>query len=195
MTHAMTKQSGRTVSLGSWMVAMIAAGTFGLGTTASAQAEPPRVLVVTAENLMQADARHRDMARAGGDSTAILAGDVVQYRLRFTNTTSGPLSGVVFTNPIPAGLRYVPGSASGDRTDVTVEYSIDGGRTYSAKPMVVQVIDGKRVEKPALPEQYSHVRWTVRGQVSASAVVTAEFRAEMPVSKSNPSQSQPDTSR
>jgi len=131
-----------------------------------------RPLVVTALNL---NARSR-----GSQSQAVLPGDVLQYQLRFTNQSQGDVRGVVFTNPVPAGLRYVDRSAGADRQDVAVEYSTDGGKTYAATPMVTEVVDGKRVQRPATPEQYTHVRWTVQGSIAPGATVTAEFRAELP---------------
>lgn len=131
-----------------------------------------RPLVVTALNL---NAKSR-----GSQSQAVLPGDVVQYQLRFTNQGQGDVRGVVFTNPVPAGLRYVDRSAGADRQDVAVEYSTDGGKTYAATPMVTEVVDGKRVQRPATPEQYTHVRWTVQGSIAPGATVTAEFRAELP---------------
>jgi uncharacterized repeat protein (TIGR01451 family) len=131
-----------------------------------------RPLVVTALNL---NARSR-----GSQSQAVLPGDVLQYQLRFTNQGQGDVRGVVFTNPVPAGLRYVDRSAGADRQDVAVEYSTDGGKTYAATPMVTEVVDGKRVQRPASPEQYTHVRWTVQGSIAPGATVTAEFRAELP---------------
>jgi len=131
-----------------------------------------RPLVVTALNL---NARSR-----GSQSQAVLPGDVLQYQLRFTNQGQGDVRGVVFTNPVPAGLRYVDRSAGADRQDVAVEYSTDGGQTFAATPMVTEVVDGRRVQRPASPEQYTHVRWTVQGSIAPGATVTAEFRAELP---------------
>ena len=131
-----------------------------------------RPLVVTALNL---NARSR-----GSQSQAVLPGDVLQYQPRFTNQSQGDVRGVVFTNPVPAGLRYVDRSAGADRQDVAVEYSTDGGKTFAATPMVTEVVDGKRVQRPASPEQYTHVRWTVQGSIAPGATVTAEFRAELP---------------
>ena len=131
-----------------------------------------RPLVVTALNLT---ARTR-----GTQSQAVMPGDVLQYQLRFTNQRQGDVRGVVFMNPVPAGLRYVDGSAGADRQDVAVEYSADSGKTFAASPTVTEVVAGRRVQKPASPAQYTHVRWTVRGSIAAGATVTAEFRAELP---------------
>jgi uncharacterized repeat protein (TIGR01451 family) len=165
-----------------------------LATSLSAQAQSPRALVISAENLMAGDERHQALAAKGGDAATLLPGDVVLYRLRFTNLTEGEVRGVVFTNPVPQGLRYVRGSAGADRDDVVTDYSIDGGRTYAARPMVVEMVDGKRVSKPALPEQYSHVRWTVRGSISPGATVTAEFRAGLPQARTPEDSSSQDES-
>jgi uncharacterized repeat protein (TIGR01451 family) len=138
-----------------------------------------RALEVTAENLMAGDARHREIAEMGGDPQTLLAGDVIRYRLRFTNLTSGPVRDVVFHNPVADGLRFVGGSAGSDRQDVVIEYSIDGGRSYAAQPMIVDEVDGQSVERPAPPERYTHVRWTIQGWVDPGAQVTAEFEARL----------------
>jgi uncharacterized repeat protein (TIGR01451 family) len=144
-----------------------------------AQAKASPALVVTAQNLMAADARHRALAARGGDSAAVMPGDVVRYQLHFTNVTGAAIRGVVFNNPLPAGLRYDAGSAAADRDDVAIEFSIDGGKRYAAQPMVEVEVDGQRVERPAAPELYTHVRWTVKGQVLPGAQVRAEFRARL----------------
>ena len=136
-----------------------------------------RPLVVTAVNV-NAKAR-------GTQSQAVLPGDVLQYQLRFTNQGQGDVRGVVFTNPVPAGLRYVDKSAGADRQDVAVEYSTDGGKTFAATPLVTEVVAGRRVQKPASPSQYTHVRWIVRGSVAPGASVTAAFRATLPDSSTH----------
>jgi hypothetical protein len=63
---------------------------------------------------------------------------------------------------------------------VAIAYSIDGGVTYSAQPMIEQVVDGERVQRPAPAEMYTHIRWLVSGWVQPGAQVTAEFRAQLP---------------
>ena len=141
--------------------------------------EAPRALVITAQNLMAGDARHHAVAMRGGDSAVVMPGDVVQYRLLFRNVTHGAIRGVVFNNPLPAGLRYDGGTAAADRDDVEISYSIDGGRTYTARPAIEVEVDGKRVERPAPPEMYTHIRWTVKGPVLPGATVRAEFRARL----------------
>lgn len=153
---------------------------------ASARAQEPRPLVVTAENLMAGDAQHEAMAAAGRSATELLPGDVVRYTLRFTNVTEQPVRNVVFDNPLPRGLRYVMGSADAGAEDVAIAYSIDGGQSYSAQPMVEQLVDGERVLVPAPAAMYTHVRWTLRDWVQPGAQVTAEFQAQLIAPESKP---------
>ena len=133
---------------------------------AAAPAQAPKTLVVTARNLTAETAR---VAKPG---------DVIRYGLVFTNVTAGPVKNIQFVDPIPGGMVYVLGSAAADRP-VRLEYSIDGGKSYSAQPVIAVVQDGKTVEQPAPRERYTHVRWTVLGSLAPGAKVTAEFRTQV----------------
>ncbi len=133
---------------------------------AAAPAQAPKTLVVTARNLTAEAAR---VAKPG---------DVIRYGLVFTNVTAVPVKNIQFVDPIPAGMVYVLGSAAADRP-VRLEYSIDGGKSYSAQPVIAVVQDGKTVEQPAPRERYTHVRWTVLGSLAPGAKVTAEFRTQV----------------
>jgi uncharacterized repeat protein (TIGR01451 family) len=142
----------------------------------SAGMQKPKALVMTADNLMQADARHQALS----DPATLLPGDVIRYQLRFTNITDDSIRHVVFNNQLPQGLRYMDATAGGDRDDLTIEYSIDGGTSYSAQPMIEVEVDGKRVKRPAPGEMYTHIRWTIEGWLQPNAQVTAEFKAHLP---------------
>lgn len=152
------------------------------GTQVAAQETKPKALVITAENLMAGDARHQELP----DSTALLPGDVVHFRLLFTNVNEFPVQRVEFKDPIPTGLRYVASSAKVDRADILVEYSIDGGETFSAQPMIEVIEDGRPVMRPAPAERYTHIRWLVQGWVQPGAQVTAEFQAKLPDAQQPP---------
>ncbi len=154
--------------------------SFGAVTASAQEAEGPKALVMTAENLMAGDSRHRELAEEkGGDPSALLPGDIVRYRLLFTNITAVPVRNVEFKDPLPTGLQYLGSSATADRDDVAISYSIDGGDTYLSQPMIEDVVDGELVTRPAPPEMYTHIRWMVPGWVQPGAQVTAEFRAQL----------------
>jgi len=152
------------------LLRMLLVGTFFsvllVARLAAAPAQAPKTLVVTARNLTAETAR------------VAQPGDVIGYGLVFTNVTAGPVKNIQFVDPIPAGMVYVLGSAAADRP-VRLEYSIDGGKSYSAQPVIAVVQDGKTVEQPAPRERYTHVRWTVLGSLAPGAKVTAEFRTQV----------------
>jgi uncharacterized repeat protein (TIGR01451 family) len=174
----MNLSKGRILSL----LSFIALG----GSPALAQGVGSRSpIVVTAENLMAGDSQHRVAASRGHNATELMPGDVVRYRLTFTNVTSHAVKSVVFDNPLPAGLHYQGGTANSDRNQVAIAYSIDGGKTYSAQPMIEVEVDGKRVQRPAPADMYTHIRWSVPGSVLPGAVVRAEFRAQLAVRPSD----------
>ncbi len=137
----------------------------------AAQARTPTSLVVTAQNVT---------AETAGRANQSVAqpGDEIRYRLVFTNVTAGPVKNIQFVDPIPSGMVYVLGSATSDQR-VRVEYSIDSGRTYAARPTISVVESGNAVQKPAPPARYTNVRWTVVGSLARGAQVTVEFHARV----------------
>lgn len=133
-------------------------------------------LRVTAENRTAAQAAEAGHPRADQNARP---GDLVRYRLTFTNTAGRPVRRVQLSNPLSGGVQFVAGSVRASREDAQAEYSIDGGRTFSAQPMEEVVIEGRRVRRPAQPERYTHVRWMVDGFVAPGATVVAEFEARI----------------
>ncbi len=150
-------------------------------TSASALAaqtgRPAGGLVISAQNVTAAEAATAGKPRPNG--SVLLPGDVVEYRLVFTNTTGAVVKDVGFQDPLPAGVAYVAGSAGADRADAVVEYSIDRGASWSGRPEIEVVVAGQRVRQPAPAEQYTHVRWRVAGSVAPAAKVEARFRARV----------------
>ena len=100
----------------------------------------------------------------------------MEYRLVFTNITGRPVNNIQFTDPLPEGMYYLQGTAGADREDVDVEFSLDGGTSYSELPMVEVVVDGRTELRPASPEDYTDIRWTVHGEVQPDARVAAAFQ-------------------
>jgi uncharacterized repeat protein (TIGR01451 family) len=168
MTH--TEMS--TMKLLRMLVVGTVCGTLVAPRGAAGQGQAPQALVITAHNVTA------EAAGVGKSNAVATPGDVIRYALVFTNVTAGPVKNIQFVDPIPQGMVYVLGSAAADHP-VRVEYSIDGGKSYSARPTIAVVQDGKSVEQPAPRERYTHVRWTVLGSLAAGAKVMAEFRTQI----------------
>jgi uncharacterized repeat protein (TIGR01451 family) len=148
------------------------------------QAPAPEVqaLTVTATNRTAAAEAERGTPRS---DVNIRGGDVVQYRLSFTNVNPRAVRQVVLSNPIPAGFRLVPGSLSATRDDARAEFSADGGRSFSAQPMEEVVVDGRRVRRPIPTDRYTHVRWTVEGMIAPNQTVHADFHTRLAAPRAN----------
>lgn len=152
-----------------------------LGAAVPAAAQQPsggEALVITAENRTAAEEAARGKPRA---DEGIRAGDQIRYTLTFTNPTEGPVQNVVLHNPLAEGLRFVAGSAGVSGAEARVEYSIDRGATYSPQPMIEVVENGKKMRRPAPPELYTDVRWTVETRVQPGARVVASYMARLTV--------------
>jgi uncharacterized repeat protein (TIGR01451 family) len=122
-------------------------------------------------------ARANPRPRSAGQA---LHNDTLRYELVFRNPTAVALRNVVFENPLPSNLLLVGGSVT-TSAPARVEYSIDGGKTFSEQPRVREVVNGTEVERAAAPERYTHIRWTVTSDIAPNATVTARYDARVGV--------------
>lgn len=97
-------------------------------------------------------------------------GDVVRYRVQAENTGPAPISGLVVTQPVPAGTVYVAHSGEGPAPI----YSLDG-RTFSARPVTASPAGAV----PAAPDAYTALRWqfpTLAPHASAAVAYLVKVR-------------------
>jgi len=171
------------------VLAALAAPAAGHAQQTARQRQP---LVITAQNRTAAQQAAAGSRRADDRARP---GDVVRYRLAFTNPSGGSLRGVVLSDPIPAGTQYVDGSATTARADARLEFSADGGRSWSARPMETVVVNGASVRRAVPSTRFTHVRWTVDGAVAPGATVVAEFDARVTAGSQSPSAASPQAGR
>jgi uncharacterized repeat protein (TIGR01451 family) len=91
------------------------------------------------------------------------SGDKLVYSLEYVNKGNETATDAVIDNPVPKGASYIAGSATGAGAEIT--FSVDDGRTYSRPETLmseVMLMSGTKVRHPASPDDYTHVRWTVR---------------------------------
>lgn len=101
-------------------------------------------------------------------------GDEIIYTTVFKNLAGKPAGDIVITNPVPNDSLYKADSASGANTVIT--FSADGGKQYAAPgQLTVRTPDGKI--RPALPSDYTHIRWTYKGELGAGKSGEVSFRA------------------
>ena len=105
----------------------------------------------------------------------VLPGEEVIYTVTFANTSDDVADNVVITNPLPAELTYVDGTAAGDGT--RVQFSVDGGVTF-AQATDLTVSDEGSVRQ-ASPDEFTHIRWVLTAALLPGETGTATFRARL----------------
>jgi uncharacterized repeat protein (TIGR01451 family) len=107
--------------------------------------------------------------------TKAVPGSEVIYTTRFTNQGKLPAGNIAVTNPVPENTVYVGGSAFGENTAIT--YSVDGKNFNTPDKLMTKAADGK--ERPAVPTEYSAIRWTYKGELPAGKTSDVGFRVKI----------------
>jgi uncharacterized repeat protein (TIGR01451 family) len=109
-------------------------------------------------------------------ASRIRAGDEVHYTIRVTNPGRKAVRGVIVTKRLPFGLTYVGGSAVGPAA--TVHFSVDSGETFAAATNL-EVTSPGQSPRPAVPADYTHVRWLLKRPLAGGATALLRFRATL----------------
>jgi uncharacterized repeat protein (TIGR01451 family) len=98
-------------------------------------------------------------------------GQRVRYTIVAHNTGDHPAANLAPVVKIPAGERYVDGSAGAN-----AEYSVDGGKTWSLAPMVrVTNPGGTSTTRRALPSEFDAIRWSAAAALAPGARMTFAY--------------------
>lgn len=90
------------------------------------------------------------------------SGQTLFYTLTVANRGDEKAANVVLNNPVPEGTAYLADSAYGEGTKIV--FSADGGQSYDLPSRLVAHVknaDGSTGKRIAVPEEYTHIRWTV----------------------------------
>lgn len=109
------------------------------------------------------------------DAAKVVPGDEVVYTVSFSNISDEPADNVVITNPLPAELSYVEGSAFGP--GAAVQFSVDSGVTFASAADLEVSENG--VSRPATPDDFTHIRWVIENEIAPGAQGIAQFRARL----------------
>jgi uncharacterized repeat protein (TIGR01451 family) len=112
--------------------------------------------------------------QAAGSKLTAKPGDVLRYTLKGANQGQTALNNLELTQPVPQGMVYALNSVV--NPGGTLTYSIDGGKTYQAKPMVKVVLaNGQTETRPAPAEAYTHLHWQLTQALAAGNQVEVAY--------------------
>ncbi|MDH4164263.1 MAG: hypothetical protein OEW15_16490 [Nitrospirota bacterium] len=118
----------------------------------------------------------KEMKRVEAARANVTPGDMVIFTTSYSSNVKKPAENVAITNPVPEHMVYVDRSAEGAGT--RIEFSIDGGKTYSApEKLIVTVGPGKT--RPALAADYTHIKWTLTKPLQPGGKGSVSFRAKV----------------
>ena len=111
------------------------------------------------------------------DAAAARPGDILEYRVRATNTTDRAMNGLHVDLPIPSHTAYLDASATAQTGTATLLASYDR-KTFAAPPLKRKVLrDGKTVEETVRANEYTTLRWVLRAPLAPHQ--TLEFKARV----------------
>jgi uncharacterized repeat protein (TIGR01451 family) len=107
-------------------------------------------------------------------AASVVPGTEVIYVISYKNAGTQPADNVVVTNPVPKELALKSESTTAPGT--SVEYSVDGGKTYGALASLrVTGSDGK--PRAAAAADVTHVRWKLARAVKPGEQGSVSLRA------------------
>ncbi|MEO1400329.1 MAG: hypothetical protein AAFV72_03635 [Cyanobacteria bacterium J06635_1] len=106
-------------------------------------------------------------------------GDVLRYSVDGANSGEVEAKGLAITQPVPNQTTYVLKSAQSDTSAETI-YSIDGGQSFVAEPMIeVTLPDGTVELQPAPAEMYTHVQWNFGDDLATAEAVKVSYEVQV----------------
>jgi hypothetical protein len=143
----------------------------------------PDVVVESAWLVMDADSTLLRVSATPPEEAADAAGGGGEqlFTARFRYRGEAPAHGLRIVLAVPAGLRYVAGSATGP--GVELSYSVDGGEAFAPAGELLAPVDPADPEagmRAARAEDYSHIRWDLPGIFAPGVTGLVSFRASPP---------------
>jgi uncharacterized repeat protein (TIGR01451 family) len=148
---------------------------FLLTTTSVLAADP---VVITSEALTEQKVTKPDgkLEIVRIPAGKIIPGGTIIFVNTISNNGASPAEKIAITNPIPAEMFYLDGSASGQGT--TISFSVDGGKKFDM-PDKLRIKQADGSFQPATAADYTHLRWTLNNALAPKQTLQVEYRARV----------------
>lgn len=156
---------------------LISAFVVAFAALAGAASAKPNVQLKLDGQLVQHDAKGAEKLVPVA-SAELKPGELVRYDIVATNQGTDPAAKLVPIGKIPSGTVYAAGTASSTGS-LRVEFSIDGGKTWSKSPTIKVTTPTGIVEKPAAPSTYTQIRWIAAKPLASKASVSYSYEVRV----------------
>lgn len=110
---------------------------------------------------------------------AVKPGEVLDWKINSVNSGTGSAKNYRVVGQIPQGTTLVAESAKA-QAEAKVTYSIDGGKTFSAQPMIDEKqADGSVKQVPAPVSMYTQLRFELANELPAQSEVNAAYSVKV----------------
>lgn len=150
---------------------------FAIASFSVAEAKP-NVQLSLIGDIVEHQAGGADRLTPLSTSNPIESGKLIRYTVVAKNSGNEPARNLMPMGKIPSGTSYELKSSTSDAINSKVEFSIDNGKTWAAKPMVLVHTSQGNVQKMAEPTMYTAIRWNDK---SLPAYAKATFSYEVRV--------------
>jgi uncharacterized repeat protein (TIGR01451 family) len=111
-------------------------------------------------------------------ATVVNPGEILDWKIMSENGGNAPAFAYKTVGHIPRGTTYVSDSAKADGAKTV--YSIDGGKSYSAQPMIEEKqADGSVKRVPAPVSMYTEIRYEWADPLAPGGKVSASYKVRV----------------
>lgn len=117
--------------------------------------------------------------RSGDTATMYFPGDTIRYTLTASNEGGSLMTQPEVLDPIPAGVTYISGSATGENSNII--FSIDSGVSFHNWPVsyTVRNTNGQEIVHQASADMITHVKWQIQGNLAVGETRLLQFLVEV----------------
>jgi len=168
-------KSRKKISAGLAVLVLMIAGAAGFAQRHFLLANAARPEV----NVQLAGAVERDSKLMPLDkSTVVNPGEVLDWTIDAANSGNAPALEYKTVGHIPRGTEFIAGSAKADGAKAV--FSIDGGKSYSAQPMIEEKqADGSMKRVPAPVSMYTEIRYEWADPLAQGGKLSASYKVRV----------------
>jgi uncharacterized repeat protein (TIGR01451 family) len=168
-----TKKKFVAITLATFSLLVLGAGAFAQKHFMLANALRPEVKVQLSGSVKR-DAKNLPLDK----SIVVNPGEILDWTMMSENSGNAAALDYKAVGHIPRGTEFVAGSAKADGAKTV--FSIDGGKTFSAQPMIDEKqTDGSVKRVPAPTSMYTEIRYEWADPLAQGGKVSATYQVRV----------------